>query len=70
MQRFGCCGRRVNDDVLSSTGWEVLGSSMWASGLPEARAGHLAGGNQAHADAPELWDRLAGAYHAATRLRT
>ncbi len=50
--------------VLSAMGWEVLGSSLWASSRPDLALNTWLAGTQAHPDAPELWDRLAGAYHA------
>lgn len=49
--------------LLSPTGWEVLGSSLWALRMPEPALKAWLAGTKLHADAPGLWDRLAGAYH-------
>ncbi len=61
IQMLGAARER---DALSATGWEVLGSSLWASSRPDLAVNTWLAGTRAHPDAPELWDRLAAAYHA------
>jgi tetratricopeptide (TPR) repeat protein len=48
---------------LSSTGWEVMGSCLWASGQQSAALNAWQEGAALHPDEPALLDRLAGAYH-------
>ena len=48
---------------LSATGWEVMGSCLWASGQQAAALQAWQEGADLYPDEPALLDRLAGAYH-------
>jgi len=50
-------------DALSAAGWEVRGSSLWAAGYPASAVSAWLEGSRQYPREPQLWDRLAGAYH-------
>jgi tetratricopeptide (TPR) repeat protein len=50
-------------NALSATGWEIMGSCLWASGQESAALNTWTEGATLHRDEPALLDRLAAGYH-------
>jgi tetratricopeptide (TPR) repeat protein len=50
-------------DTLSASGWEAMGSSLWKTGDQDSAVSAWLQGSRQYPQEPQLWDRLAGAYH-------